>query len=96
LQKTKAQKSVQLATQFMRALCCLLNRKHLTLNGNINVNPSWYIYIVGIIVLGLSYETVKSVLGGEILFVCSVVIYLLVLRQIGDFVSRKWSERKST
>jgi tellurite resistance protein TehA-like permease len=65
-------------------------------NGNNKVNPSLYVYLVGIIVLGSTYEIVKSALGGEVLFVCAVVIYLLALRLIGDFISRKWHERKST
>ena len=65
-------------------------------SGNNKVNPSFYVYLVGIILLGLTYEIVKSALGGEVLFVCVVVIYLSVLRLIGDFISRKRHERKST
>ena len=60
------------------------------------MNPSFYVYLMGIILLGLTYEIVKSALGGEVLFVCAVVIYLWVLRLIGDFISMKWHERKST
>jgi tellurite resistance protein TehA-like permease len=65
-------------------------------NENKKVNPSLYVYLLGIILLGATYELVKSALGGEVLFVCAVVIYLLALRLIGDFISRKWHERKST
>jgi hypothetical protein len=34
-------------------------------NGNNKVNPSLYVYLVGIIVLGSTYEIVKSALGDE-------------------------------
>ena len=64
--------------------------------GNNKVNPSLCVYLVGIILLGATYELIKPALGGGVLFVCAVVIYLLALRLIGNFISRKWHERKST
>lgn len=63
-------------------------------NDKNTANPSWYIYLVGIILFGLCYETVKSALGGQFLFVGAAIIYLIALRLIGDFVERKWHDGK--
>ncbi len=62
---------------------------------NNTANPSWYIYLVGIAIFGLCYESVKSALGGQFLFVGAAIIYLIALRLIGDFVGRIWHERKT-
>jgi hypothetical protein len=41
------------------------------------------VYIFGVIVLGIFYEPVKLALGGGVLFVLAVVVYLLAVRLIG-------------
>jgi len=41
------------------------------------------VYIFGVIVLGIFYAPVESALGGGVLFVLAVVVYLLMLRLIG-------------
>ena len=55
-----------------------------------NINPSFIVYIVGVMLLGLFYGEVKQSLGGELLFFVCVVAYLLALRLIADFISKKW------
>jgi len=64
------------------------------INGTFNL--SWLVYLIGIFAFGLCYERVKVALGGGIVFVAVSVVYLLILRFLGDFVGRKWRERKST
>ena len=55
-----------------------------------SINPSFIIYIVGVILLGLFYGEVKQSLGGKLLFFVCVVVYLLALRLIAELVSKKW------
>lgn len=59
-------------------------------------NPSFMIYIFGIIVFGLFYEFFRRSLEESWWFVGFAVIYLLALRVIGDFFARKWRERRSS
>jgi len=63
---------------------------------NESTNPSGVVYLVGIFLLGTCYYQVKEALGGGVLFVIAAIIYLAVLRLIGDFVAKKWHGRKST
>jgi len=55
-----------------------------------SINPSFVIYIVGVILLGLFYGEVKQSLGGKLLFFVSIVAYLFALRLIAEFISKKW------
>lgn len=43
-----------------------------------------YIYLVGVILLGLMYAHLKSALGGGWRFFCIALIYLLVIRFIAE------------
>lgn len=60
------------------------------------INPSFLIYILGIIVFGLLYELLKQSFDESWWFVGGVIVYLLALRVIGDFCTRKWLERQNT
>ena len=46
------------------------------------------VYLVGVVLLGVFYQPVKSALGGGVLFVSVVVGYLLLLRLIGYGIRR--------
>lgn len=59
-------------------------------------NPSWLVYLIGIFSFGVFYEQLKTELGGGVLFVAAAIGYSLVLRFLGDYLARKWHERKST
>ena len=60
------------------------------------LNYSWVVYLIGIFLFGLFYEQIKTALGGGILFVIVALGYLLVLRFVGDYLSKKWLEHKKT
>jgi len=47
------------------------------------------IYLVGAALLGVFYEQVKVVTGGEWGFLCTVLLYLLGLRFIGGWLARR-------
>ncbi len=66
------------------------------MNKNGIKDPRLIVYCVGIITFGLVYEEAKSALGGEWIFVGAACLYLLSLRLLGDFIARKWNERKLT
>ena len=51
-------------------------------------SPQFIVYLVGVAALGLLYAPVKSALGGQWLFLLSVVGYLLALRRVGVWVAR--------
>ncbi len=51
-------------------------------------SPQFIVYLVGIIMLGLFYAPVKSALGGQWLFLLTVVGYLLALRLIGAWAAK--------
>ena len=51
-------------------------------------SPQFIVYLVGVAVLGLFYTPVKSALGGQWLFLLSVVGYLLALRLLGGWVAK--------
>lgn len=52
-----------------------------------NLNVQFVIYLLGIVLLGLFYAPVKAALGGQWLFLLSVIGYLLVLRFLGVLVA---------
>lgn len=47
------------------------------------------VYLVGLAPLGLFYEQLKAATGGEWVFLVVVVMYLLVLRFAGAWLSRR-------
>jgi VIT1/CCC1 family predicted Fe2+/Mn2+ transporter len=51
-------------------------------------NPQFIVYLVGVVMLGLFYAPLKSALGGQWLFLLSVVGYLLALRLLGVWVAK--------
>jgi hypothetical protein len=59
------------------------------------LSPQFIIYLVGVAVLGLFYGPVKSALGGEWLFVLSVVGYLFALRLLGVWVNKPRAQREA-
>lgn len=52
------------------------------------------VYLVGVILLGIFYQPVKVALGGGVLFVLVVIVYLLLLRLIG-YGLRRYALAKS-
>jgi hypothetical protein len=60
------------------------------------INPSFLIYMLGIVILGISYEFLKRSFDESWWFVGLAIVYLLALRLIADLVTRKWSERSNT
>lgn len=57
---------------------------------------SWMVYLIGIVLFGLTYNDLKVALGGGISFVGAALLYLVLLRVIGHFVENKWHDRDST
>jgi hypothetical protein len=59
------------------------------------VKPSrqFTVYLVGVALLGLLYEPVKSALGGQWLFVGCVFAYLVALRLLGTLITKGKSGR---
>jgi len=53
------------------------------------VNPSWIVYLIGIVLFGLFYELVKANSGGDVLFVIVGIGYLIILRVMADFLAKK-------
>lgn len=53
------------------------------------------VYFVGVIVLGLFYEQVKTATGGGPLFVALAIAYLVVVRVVGHFVARRFDRDRS-
>ena len=51
-------------------------------------SPQFIVYLVGIALLGFFYAPVKSALGGQWLFVLSVIGYLVALRLLGVWVAK--------
>ena len=51
-------------------------------------NPQFIVYLVGVVLLGLFYAPVKTALGGQWLFLLSVVGYLLALRLFAAWVAK--------
>lgn len=51
------------------------------------------VYLVGVVILGLFYESLKTATGGRIWFILSVVGYLAILRIIGYGLAKRWPER---
>jgi hypothetical protein len=56
-------------------------------------NIEFIVYLVGIVLLGLFYVPLKSLLGGGVWFVTVLVVLLLALRGIG-ILSRHVVERR--
>ena len=52
------------------------------------------VYLVGVVLLGVFYQPVKSALGGGVPFVSVVIGYLLLLRLIGYGI-RRYTHGKS-
>ena len=57
-------------------------------------NAQFIVYLVGIVLLGLFYAPLKSALGGQWLFLLSVVGYLLALRLLGLWVAKLRRKRE--
>ena len=57
-------------------------------------NPQFIVYLVGVVLLGLFYAPVKSALGGQWLFLLSVVGYLLALRLLAAWVGKVRRQRE--
>lgn len=51
--------------------------------------PEYIVYVVGLLPLGLGYDTIKSTLGGQWLFLLCVLAYLVALRLLGVYVARR-------
>lgn len=51
------------------------------------------VYLIGVVLLGLSYEPVKTALGGQWLFVGCVLAYLVALRLLGALIAKRNSGR---
>jgi len=54
------------------------------------------VYLVGVTLLGVVYQPVKTVLGDGVLFVSAVVGYLMLLRLIGSGLKRYSQARRGT
>lgn len=52
------------------------------------LSPQFIVYLVGVVALGLLYAPVKSALGGQWLFLLSVVGYLWALRLVGVWAAK--------
>ncbi|MFG6458639.1 hypothetical protein [Roseateles sp. BYS96W] len=52
-------------------------------------SPQFIVYLVGVGLLGLLYEPVKSALGGQWLFVGCVLAYLVALRLLGTLIAKR-------
>ena len=50
------------------------------------------IYLAGVVLFSAFYYQVKAALGGGVWFVLGVVVYLLCVRVIGRYVSRRFSK----
>ncbi|MDO9332911.1 MAG: hypothetical protein Q7T57_00090 [Dehalococcoidales bacterium] len=57
--------------------------------------PEYIVYVVGLLPLGLGYDTIKSALGSQWLFLLCVLAYLVALRLLGVYVARR-SRAKGT
>lgn len=57
-------------------------------------SPQYIVYLLGIIVLGLFYEPIKTSLGGQWLFFVSVVGYLLALRLLSAWVAKVRAQKE--
>ena len=57
-------------------------------------NPQFIVYLVGIFLLGVFYGPVKSALGGQWLFLITVVGYLLALRLLGVWAAKVRRQRE--
>ena len=59
-------------------------------------NPNFAVYIAGIVVFGLGYGKAKELIGSDVIFIGIAVFYLLFLRALGGWVSRKYHANKKT
>lgn len=58
-------------------------------------SPQFIVYLVGIVVLGIFYAPLKSVLGEQWLFLTSVGGYLLALRLLGVWVAKLQKKKEA-
>lgn len=59
------------------------------------VNPGFAVYIVGLIALDLCYEKAKELINSDFILIGIAISYLLLLRVIGGYVSRKYHANKT-
>jgi hypothetical protein len=56
---------------------------------SMKASPQFIVYLVGVALLGLFYEPVKSALGGQWLFVGCVLAYLVAPRLLGTLIAKR-------
>tara|TARA_R110002072_G_scaffold269319_1_gene428616 strand:+ start:273 stop:458 length:186 start_codon:yes stop_codon:yes gene_type:complete len=59
-------------------------------------NPTKITYLLGVALLGLVYMPIKAVLENDWMLLGLVLLYLLSLRVLGNFITKRWYEREST
>ena len=60
------------------------------------LNPSWLVFLIGILVFGDFYYEVKEYLGGRWLFLFVAVAYIAGLRFFADVIAGKYKNNKKT
>ncbi|GEM_PF-6175267 len=56
---------------------------------------SYSVYLIGIILFGLFYETIKQALVNDLLFVGLAILYLFSLSLIGKTIESKLNKKRS-
>ena len=53
-------------------------------------------YLAGVMLFSAFYYQIKAALGGGVWFFLAVVVYLLCVRVVGYFVSRRFGKSRSS
>ena len=56
--------------------------------------PAYIVYLIGLLPVALFYERIRTVTGGEWIFLISGISYTLLLRAAGELLERRIRRRR--